>query len=427
MQPCWPGPIDEINLASEDFWRRPIEEREGAFQLLRRERPVAFFESSPPPAWRELAQTAGFWALTRYADIESVSRQPEVFSSAAGATTILDLPAPLLEFFGSFIHMDDPLHMRLRKIVSPAFGPRCLKDLEHVAQGILAEAIDAVVEKGECDLVTELCAPFPILVICKLLGIPESQYAFVLERTNVILGASDPEILKPGENAVQALLTAGSELAELLKQLAAKRRSEPTDDLISVLVHAEVDGDHMSDAELAAFFILLVTTGNETTRHALSHGLHVLSQHPEQRALWQSDVEGYATSAIEEILRWSSPVIFMRRTTRRRTQIGGHTIEEGEKVVMYYASANRDEAVFEDPYRFDIRRAPNRHIAFGAPGAHYCLGAQLAKREIGLFFGALFRRIPDLEVVSEPERLRSHFIHGIKHLRGSFTPSARGV
>jgi len=425
MQPEWSRSLQEIDLADESFWKLPLEQREGAFQLLRLERPVVHFEPRAPEAWKSLPQGSGFWAVTRYADIETLSRQPHLFSSAAGATTILDLPAQLLEFFGSFIHMDDPGHMRLRKLVSAAFGPRCLKDFEHVASNVLNQTIDAVIEKGDCDLVSELCAPFPIKIICDLMGVPESQQAFVLDRTNLILGAADPEVLPPGQDAVRAVLQAGQDLAELMRELVLARMQNPGEDLLSVLVAAEIEGDRLREAELASFFILLATTGNETTRHALSHGLCVLAEHPEQRAMWQADFDAYATTAIEEILRWATPVIFMRRTTTARTRVGDQTIEAGEKLVMYYASANRDEAVFEDPYRFDIRRAPNRHIAFGAPGPHFCLGAHLARREMGLFFREIFRRMPDLELAGAPERLFSHFIHGVKHLRGSFTPGRR--
>jgi len=423
MPPHWPSTLDDIDLANVEFWRRPSHEREAAFRLLRIERPVAYFDVRPPAAWKGLPQGPGYWAVTRYADIESISRQPEIFSSAAGATTLLDLPPPLLEFFGSFIHMDDPAHMRLRKLVSTAFGPRCLQDLEHVAQRVLDETIDAVIEKGDCDLVTELCAPFPIRIICELMGVPRSQYAFVLDRTNLILGAADPEYLPPGEDAVRAVLKAGQELAELVKELAAARRAAPEDDLTSVLAHAELEGDRLSESELASFFILLVTTGNETTRHALSHGLKALSDHPEQKAIWQSDVAGCTPSAVEEIVRWSTPVIFMRRTALRPTRIADQAIDAGEKVVMYYASANRDETVFAEPQRFDVRRSPNRHVGFGAPGTHYCLGTHLARREITLFFREIYRRMPDLEVTSPPEMLVSHFIHGIKHMRGEFTAS----
>jgi len=199
-------------------------------------------------------------------------------------------------------------------------------------------------------------------------------------------------------------------------ELAAFRTDNPTDDLTSELLHANVDGESLSHSELASFFILLLVAGNETTRNAISHGLLALSEHPDQRDTWAADFEGLAASAVDEIVRWATPVIYMRRTVTTQTQLSGHTFAEGDKVVMFYNSANRDEDVFYDPQSFDIRRSPNPHLGFGAAGPHFCLGAHLARREITVMFRELFRKLPDIEAAAEPERLLSNFINGIKHL-----------
>ena len=209
-----------------------------------------------------------------------------------------------------------------------------------------------------------------------------------------------------------------------MKDLRAKRLSDPTDDFTSQLVHAEVDGDRLSEDELASFFILLVAAGNETTRNAISHGMKALCDYPDQRRIWQEDFEGVAPSAVEEIVRWASPVIFMRRTTTQACELGGQELAAGAKVLLFYNSGNRDELKFDEPFHFDVRRSPNEHVGFGGPGPHFCLGANLARREITVMFRDLFRRMPDLEITGEADRLLSNFIHGIKHMPCRFTPSA---
>jgi cytochrome P450 len=228
--------------------------------------------------------------------------------------------------------------------------------------------------------------------------------------------------VSPGTNPLAAALNAGSALAQLMNELAKDRRESPQDDLTSQLLNAELGGESLTDQELASFFILLVVAGNETTRNAISHGMKALCDHPDERRKWAADFDGIAPTAVEEIVRWSTPVIHFRRTATRDTEISGQAIREGEKVVLWYNSANRDEAVFDDPQRFDVTRTPNEHVGFGGPGAHHCLGANLARREITVMFRELLRRLPDLEITGKPDRLRSNFIHGIKRMPCSFTP-----
>jgi cytochrome P450 len=409
----------DIDLSDLDFWARPLEEREAAFAALRRERPAPFFAENEDFG---TGPGRGYYALTRHADVLEASRLPEVFSSASGIR-IGDKPEEFFEVFDSMIEMDDPRHARLRRIVSRAFTPRMIQKFADDVERIAGQVVDAVIDRGSCDFVTEIAAPLPLKIICDLMGIDAKDQEFVFERTNTILGAEDPEYVAEIGASGEAMLHAANELAGLVGDLARSRAANPTDDLTSALVNANVDGERLTRQELASFFVLLVLAGNETTRNAISHGLTLLTGHPDQKALWTSDFDRYARGAVEEIVRVASPVIYMRRSlTRDHEMAGGQRFAEGDKVLMVYWSANRDEAVFPDPYRFDITRDPNPHVGFGAAGPHFCLGAHLARREITVMFGELLRRVPDIHASGEPSRLRSSFLNGIKRLPCEFTP-----
>ncbi|MYH87629.1 MAG: cytochrome P450, partial [Acidimicrobiaceae bacterium] len=332
-------------------------------------------------------------------------------------TQITDLPTEVNEFLGSMINMDDPRHARLRRLVSRGFTPRMLARVEEQVARVAAEIVDDLAEVGECDFVPDVAARLPLQIICEMMGIPPSLYQEVFDQTNILLSAGDPEYVAEGTNAFEAFLNAAASLAGVMTELAAYRTNEPADDLTSALLHAEIDGERLNHQELASFFVLLCAAGNETTRNAISHGLAALTDHPEQRQWWLSDLKGNTPTAVEEIVRWSTPVIHFRRTvTTDGARLGDHEFSKGEKVVLWYNSANRDEAVFDDPYRFDLSRHPNEHIGFGGPGPHYCLGAHLARREIGVMFRELLGRFPNIGATGPPERLRSNFINGIKHL-----------
>ncbi|HVN38643.1 MAG TPA: cytochrome P450 [Myxococcota bacterium] len=408
----------EIALGEPAFWMQPFESIEAGFAALRRTQGLTFHREFEVPF---LPPGPGYWAVVRHADVLEVSRDAERFCSGRG-TQISDMPEAFNEFFGSMINQDDPRHARLRRIVSSGFTPRMLKRVEADVERVAAQVIGAVAPRGECDFVTDLAAELPLRIICNLMGIPESQTRFVFDRTNVILGAGDPEYVAQIENVPAALLGAGAELAALVQDLGRQRMRQPTEDLTSALVHAELDGERLSDAELGSFFVLLVVAGNETTRNAISHGMRALCEHPAQRALWQKDFDALAPTAIEEIVRFATPVLHFRRTATRDTELAGQPIRAGDKLVLWYVSANRDESVFTDPHRFDIRRSPNEHVGFGGPGPHHCLGAHLARREITVMFRELFRRLPDLEITGPPQMLASNFIHGIKHMPCAFTP-----
>ncbi|CAG4901800.1 unnamed protein product, partial [Acidithrix sp. C25] len=408
--------IDEINLSDLDFWREPLEVREAAFETLRRERPVAFMEEMD---YGFLPAGPGYYAVSTYRDVVEASRRPDIFSSAKGATSIPDLPTPFLEYFGGMINVDDPRHARLRRIVLRAFTPRRLDAIEAQIATVASQLADKAIELGTFDLVAEVASQLPLTIICEMMGIPLSKRQEVLEKSNVILGVGDPEFVPEGEDIGMTLLTAGFELSELMKNLAQERIDDPMDDITSALVNAEVDGEALTPDELASFFILLVVAGNETTRNAITWGVELLSQYPRQKELWMSDFDRFTPSAIEEIVRFASPVIFMRRTLTQPYELSGVTLAKDDKVILMYGSANKDHEEFEDPYDFRVDRMNNKHVGFGGYGPHYCLGAHLARREITLIFREIFGRIPNLHPVSPPSRLTSSFINGIKHLEVS--------
>lgn len=409
--------VDEINLSELEFWARPLAEREGAFARLRADRPLPFYEE--PDTQSELIPVGpGYFAVTKYDDILEVSKNAAQYCSGKGATSIADMPEFMNDFFGSMINMDDPRHARLRKIVSAAFTPKMLKALEDQVAIAAREIVDDVLAKGSGDFVTEVAARLPLKVICDMMGIPESEYETVFSRSNVILGAADEEYVPQGDanEIITALLTAGGDLHKLVSDLGAARRENPTEDLTSALVNTVVDGERLSDTELGSFFILLVVAGNETTRNAIAHGLNFFTKNPDQLAYVLEDLDARLPLAVEEIVRMASPVVWMRRTSTGPGTLRGVEYPADSKFVLVYWSANRDEEVFTDPYKFDVTRSPNPHVGFGGPGPHFCLGAHLARREIGLMFKELLSRVPSIRATGEPERLLSSFINGIKHL-----------
>ena len=410
--------LADIDLSDTEFWARPLAEREAAFAVLRAAGQPPFF-AEPETPFAEPGP--GYYALVRHADVVAASRDPEVFSSGKGATSIPDLPAEFNEYFGSMINMDDPRHARLRRIVSRAFTPRMIRKFEGDVQRVAAVIVDDLLARGPCDFVEHVAARLPLTIICQLMGIPDSSYDLVLRDTNIILSGQDPDFLSEDVDvAVGQILGAGAELAELVTGLAAERAGRPGDDLVTALASANIDGEQLTSAELASFFILLVVAGNETTRTAISHSLTLLTDFPGQRELLMADLDGRIGTAVEELVRYSSPVMFMRRTVTRDHRMNGHDYREGDKAVLFYWSANRDETVFADPARLDLTRSPNPHVGFGAAGPHFCLGAHLARREVGVMLRELLTRIPDIRAAAPPDRLLSSFINGVKHLPCTF-------
>ncbi len=404
-----------INPLLGDFWVRPSPEIDADIDRLRDAGGLTFHPEPPVPDNYPLPLGPGAWVAGNYADVLLASKTPQIFSSAQGIIT-QDLPPEFVEFFNSMIAMDDPRHAHLRRLVSAGFTPRMLARLEEKVQGVARDIVDQVADKTEIDFVTEVAAALPLKIVCDLMGIPESNYEFVLDQTNIILGAGDPEYVAETEDILTAILTAGQALSDLMNEVAESKRGGDGTDLTSILINAEVEDDKLSPSDLASFFILLVVAGNETTRNAISWGLKFLTDNPDQRALWQADFEELAPRAVEEIVRLASPVTYMRRTVTADTTLGDQALRQGDKVCLFYLLANRDPALFDDPHAFNIMREQKPHVGFGGPGPHYCLGAHLARREITVMFRELFRRVPAIRASGPPELLYSSFIHGVKHL-----------
>ncbi len=380
------------------------------FTWLRAHDPVHLHEEPDGP---------GFWVITRYDDVVACNRDAGTFSSAAsrgGVVGLAERPAAdgeaPSEAGNLMLFMDPPDHTRYRRLVNRGFTPRMISRMEDNIRGLTTQILDGVLPRGESDFVVDIAAELPLEVIAELIGVPHEDRHKIFDWSNRMIGADDPEYAVAQEEVFEAQV----EMFLYAQGLAEAHREKPGDDIITALLSAEVDGESLSDMDFNLFFLLLSVAGNETTRNAISHGMNAFLENPDQYALLASDPDRYIKGAVEEILRWASPVLYFRRNATQDFELRGHTIHAGDKISMWYISANRDEDHFEDPFRFDITREPNHHIAFGGGGPHFCLGAQLARMEIQVLFEELVRRVPRIEAVGPPDRLRSNFIGGIKHL-----------
>jgi methyl-branched lipid omega-hydroxylase len=411
-------PVEGVDLSLMEFWQQPLEARHTDFAKLRALGKPPYFDLPEGPF---STPGDGYYAFVSHADVSEASRRPDLFSSARGATSVEDLPVEFNEYFGSMINMDDPRHARLRRIVSRAFTPKMIRKFEEDVQRTAAGIVNDLLVTGPCDFVQHVSAKLPLKIICEMMGIGDEHFDMVLRNTNIILSGADPEFISENiDEAITQLLTSGKDLADLVMAIAADRAEHPQDDVITALATANIDGEQLTPAELGSFFILLVVAGNETTRTAISHALNLFTKHPDQRELLLADLEGRLPSAVDEIVRYVSPVIFMRRSVTRDCTLNGHSFREGDRCVLFYWAANRDESVFTDPGRFDITRSPNPHVGFGAAGPHFCLGAHLARREITVMLRELMTRVPTIRASAEPDRLLSSFINGIKRLPCEF-------
>ena len=398
--------LDDIDLFNpENFVAAvPFE----AFRTLRRHAPVF---------WHKEANGPGFWAVTKYHDVVAVSRNPRTFSSARrGVFTFDPVPEDLERMQLMMLNMDPPKHTKLRALVNKGFTPRMVAHFEARLRARANDIIDRVAAKGQCDFVSEIAAELPLQAIAEIMGIPLADRHLVFNWTNRLSGFDDPEFQGSWDDGKLA----AAEMYMYANQLAAERRDRPGDDLVSVLINAEVEGERLTELEFDLFFVLLAVAGNETTRNLISGGMLALIEHPEQCARLLANPSLMPT-AVEEMLRWVSAVIEFRRTASRDTELRGQKINAGDKVIIYYISANRDEDVFPQPDRFDVGRTPNDHIAFGI-GEHFCLGSNLARLEIRVMFEELLRRLPDIQLAGPVDRLRSSLINGIKRMPVVFTP-----
>src|SRR5262245_31674111 len=370
-----------------------------------------------PVSWHEMSGDTGFWAITKYKDLFAISLDQKTFSSARAGVILRTWKEGEYEpQKGMLINLDPPEHTHYRRLVSLGFSSRMIRRREEHVRSITTDIIDQVAHAGECDFVSSISVELPLRVIVELVGVPMADRHRVLQWSNQMLAYDDPEYqLDPDTPKIAA-----AELFMYANELAAERKAHPRDDLASELLHAEVGGHGLTPEEFNAFFMLLLVAGNETTRNLVSGGLLALIEHPEERARLQSD-PALLPTAVEEMLRWVTPVNLFQRTATRDVQLRGQQIREGDKLVLFYASANRDEEVFPDAQRFDVGRDPNDHLAFGI-GPHFCLGANLARLEIRIMFEELLRRLPDIELAGPVERLRSNFINGIKRMPIRFTP-----
>jgi len=405
--------LDEIRLGSPDTYLRS--DVDGIFAKLRRERPVGFDPEETPAG---LPPGPGFWSFVRHGDMFGISRDYESFTSVP-AVGIFDYPVRT-----SIINMDPPIHTRYRLIVNRGFTPRMIGRLKENIGAQARRIVEDVAEQGEGDLVTDVAARLPGQVIATMLGVPDEDQEMVQRHTNAFIAPSDPEY----GGTVDDMVAASDAIEDYAMHLGRLRREHPADDVTSAIVNAQVPDDDGNQTmiemdEFAEFVKLLLVGGNETTRNAITHGVRLFHDHPDQKDRFLADPQGLAMTTADEILRYAPPVNLMRRTATRDIEVAGAPIKAGDKVVMWYRSGNFDDAVFDDPWRFDVTRTPNDHLTFGAGGPHYCLGANLARVEIGVMLATLYQRLPDLEVVGPPVHMRAVSTNGIKHLPVRWTPA----
>jgi cytochrome P450 len=399
-----------VDITSHDFWSRPFAVRDETFAQLRATDGLTWHR--PFPSLFPMEEP-GYWALTRRADIAFVSQHPELFTSAQGVA--LDpMPAEIQRFASFFLTMDPPQHSTYRRLISSAFTPRNVRQIEEQIHKSAVRIVDDLVGAGDIDFVADCSARLPMLTIMEMLGVPAADQPAVAKAAEKLFSMSDDEYSTIEEraqdtiNEIMLLSTTGAELAKF-------RRANPGDDLMTSIVNAEVDGHRLTDEEIGAFLILLASAGNDTTKQSTTHVMMALVDNPAQRDWLMEDFETRIGPAIEEFVRWASPVMQFARFATEDTEINGHPVRAGDKVGLFYCSANRDESVFSAPAEFDLARSPNPHLGFGGGGPHFCLGNQLAKAELRNLFRELLTRLRTVEF-GEPDLLYSSFVHGVKRL-----------
>lgn len=409
-----------LNVGSFDFWELPFAEREKVFAELRANDPISWQEPPDSLLVEPEMNTDGWWAVTKYEHIREISRKPKIFSNSEGIF-LEDLPEAVRVGALSFIVQDAPEHTYLRGIVSNAFSPRHMKTLEDWTRDLVIELIEGIRPNGKADICEEFTKQLPGRIFCSFFNITDPQQVHdAIEGAEQIVSWNDPDYTKDTE-PIMVFAGAAELLQDVAFALAEERRKNPGEDLMSWIVDAEWEGRKLEDWEIGGFFVLMAGAANDTTRHAMAHGMLALEQFPEQKALFLSDVDKYLDGTVEEILRWSSVILHMRRQVMEDYEIGGKTLKAGDKLALFYCSGNQDEDIFENPMEFDITRSPNRHMTFGGGGPHFCLGSVLGKQMLKHGIREVYTRMPDLKV-GEPEYLASSFMHGIKHLPATWTP-----
>ncbi|MCX2715221.1 cytochrome P450 [Mycolicibacterium sp. J2] len=415
--PAADRPYDPIDLSSRAFWATTAADREASFAQLRAHRPVSWH---PPveDALMEDPNDKGFWAVTRHADIVTVSRDSDTFLSGKGVL-FETVPEELLEASQSFLAMDAPRHTLIRKVVHSAFTPRQVARIESSIKHNAKVIVEELAAAGSgVDFVARCAKQLPVRTLSDMVGIPESERDRVANAADALVSWADPLYLA-GRNPLEVLLENQMYLHQVAGALAAERRANPGNDLISALVHAEVDGDRLTDFEVSAFFVLLAVAGNDTTRQTASHAIKALTDFPAQRAWLLDDFDDRIGTAVEEFVRWASPVMTFRRTAAADVELGGQRIAAGEKVVMFYASGNWDAEVFDRPEALELGRKPNQHLGFGGGGRHFCLGAHVARTQLRALFAELLTQLPDI-AAGEPTYLAGNFVHAIRAMPCSF-------
>jgi len=409
--------LDDIDLTNLDFFVSG--DTQAAFRLMRKEAPVY---------WHERKPGQGFWAVTSYEDALKVYHDPATYSSEHGISLQFNDAAPggdeseVPPEYGAGMMMittDPPRHSRVRQIINRRFTPRAISVYQSHIHKIAGEIIDAVIEKGECDFVVDIAAKLPTAVTCEMMGIPREYWQMMFDATNASIGTQDPEY-QQGRTAMETGQAAQAQVFSYFSQLIEERKKKSGEDLVSALLQGEVDGSKLNEMEILFNCFLLIVAGQETTRNATSGGMLALIENPREAARFKTD-QSVMDTAIEEVLRYTTPVTHILRVAKQDGELHGQKIKRGQRVVNWNISANRDETAFKQPDAFDLTRTPNDHLAFGH-GEHFCLGANLARLELRVILEEATRRIPDIELAGPIERLRSNFVAGIKHMPVRFAP-----
>ena len=411
---------DEINLSSKRFWSMSAAGREEDFAVLRALRPLSW---QPPVEdnWIPDPTNVGYWAVVRHADVIAISRHNEEFISGNGVL-FENLPPEALRASQSILAMDPPDHTKIRKLIAAAFTRIQVRRVESQIAENAREIINSIASRGSAELVSEVAAVLPMRTVCDMIGVERDEQPRVANAAELITGWNDPDV-RGGRERGPALAEAGLYLNSLVYDMAKARRTTPRDDLITSLVQAEVDGERLHRVDISAFFTLLSVAGTDTTRQTITHAVRALTEFPDQRAWLLDDIDGRIDTAVDEFIRWATPVMTFKRTCVEDVEMHGQRITAGDSVCMFYAAANWDTDVFDAPDRLDLSRSPNPHVGFGGGGVHHCLGHQIAKAQIRALLTELLLQLPDIEAGEPVPLAGSNFIHGVKSLPVHFTPA----